>query len=94
MAKFISEFINYRLRGSYVELVPEKMWAGPPTSPYGGRTWKDVLLSEVTRRVWEWGRANHNKFVYFTLVARLVALVPITSAAMECVFSQMKYIHY
>ena len=42
MAKFISEFINYRLRGSYVELVPEKMWAGPPTSPYGGRTWKDA----------------------------------------------------
>ena len=38
------------------------------------------------------GEAKHSKLTYFSIAARLVALVPISSASVERVFSQVKYI--
>ena len=43
-------------------------------------------------RVWEWWHAKSPKLPYFFLAARLIALIPISSAAAERVFSQVKYI--
>ena len=42
--------------------------------------------------MWEWWRAHHHKLTYFSLAARLVALVQISSASVERVFSQVKFI--
>jgi hypothetical protein len=42
--------------------------------------------------VWEWWRTYFKKLTYFSLAARLVVLAPITSAAVERVFSQVKFI--
>ena len=42
--------------------------------------------------MWEWWCAKCNKLTYFFIAARLVALVPISSAAVERVFSQVKFI--
>lgn len=58
---------------------------------YGDHTWETNRI-EQARRVWEWWRAKAPKFTYFYTAARLVALVPISSAAVERVFSQVKYI--
>ena len=46
---------------------------------YGGWTWKDDRI-ESTRRVWEWWCTHHKKLQYLLYAARLVVLVPITSA--------------
>ncbi|KAL3765855.1 hypothetical protein ACHAWO_006400 [Cyclotella atomus] len=60
---------------------------------YAGSTWKDDPI-EKARRVWEWWRANHSNpgIFYFAEAARLVALVQISSAAVERIFSQVKLI--
>lgn len=58
---------------------------------YGNRTWRDDRI-ESTRRAWEWWRSYHTHFTYLSKVARLVALIPITSAAVERCFSQVKFI--
>ena len=58
---------------------------------YQGKTWRDDRI-ETTRRVWLWWRAHFKKLPYFSQAARLVALVPITSAAVERIFSQVKFI--
>lgn len=55
------------------------------------KTWLDDPI-EKARRLWEWWRANHNKFTYFSKAARLVVLVQTSSCAVERVFSQVKYI--
>ena len=47
---------------------------------------------EKARRVWEWWHTKHHNFSYFATAARLLALVPISSAAVERVFSQVKLI--
>ena len=39
-----------------------------------------------------WWRTHHKKFNYFSKTAALVALVPIISAAVECIFCQVKFI--
>ena len=54
-------------------------------------TWKDDRI-EQPRRVWEWWRVMGKKFRYFFTAARLVAIVPLSSASVERVFSQVKYI--
>ena len=68
---------------------------GDRTSPrpekYNGRTWQDDRI-EKSRRVWEWWRAKFPNLTYFFLAARLVALVPISSASVERTFSQVKFI--
>ena len=58
---------------------------------YNDRSWKDDRI-ECARRAWEWWRTHHKKFNYFSKTAALVALVPITSAAVERIFSQVKFI--
>ena len=58
---------------------------------YVDRSWKDDRI-EATRRAWKWWEAKHSKLTYFSIAARLVALVPISSASVERVFSQVKYI--
>ena len=58
---------------------------------HGGKTWRDDRI-EKARRIWEWWRAKCPKLTYFFLAARLIALVPISSAAVERVFSQVKHI--
>ena len=42
--------------------------------------------------MWEWWRVKYAKLPYFFNAARLSALVPVSSAAAERVFSQMKLI--
>ena len=42
--------------------------------------------------VWEWWRAKGPKLNYFFTAARLVAIIPTSSAAVERVFSQVKFI--
>ena len=42
--------------------------------------------------MWEWWRAKAPLFNFFWTAARLVALVPISSAMIERVFSQVKFI--
>ena len=57
----------------------------------------DVTLDdpiEKARRVWEWWRVN-NAFPgihYFATAARLIALVQVSSASVERIFSQLKLI--
>ena len=58
---------------------------------YADHTWQSDRI-EQARRVWEWWRAKRAKFAYFYTAARLVAIVPISSAAVERVFSQVKFI--
>ena len=54
-------------------------------------TWKTDRI-ETACRVSKWWQANHHKFSFFQTAARLVALVPVTSASVERVFSQVKLI--
>ena len=42
--------------------------------------------------MWEWWRVKSVKLNYFFTSARLVALVPISSADVDHVFSQVKFI--
>lgn len=58
---------------------------------YTDRTWKDDRI-EQSRRVWEWWRVKGSKLHYFFSAARLVAIVPLSSASVERVFSQVKFI--
>ena len=58
---------------------------------YADHTWQSDRI-EQARRVWEWWRAKRAKFAYFYTAARLVAIVPISSASVERVFSQVKFI--
>ena len=60
---------------------------------YDGVTWKDDPI-EKARRIWEWWRANHlsPEIHYFATAARLVALVQVSSASVERIFSQVKLI--
>ena len=54
-------------------------------------TWQSDHI-ENSRRVWEWWRAKAPKFSYFFIAARLVAIVPISSASVERCFDQLKFI--
>ena len=55
-------------------------------------TWQSDPI-ENSCRVWEWWwRAKAPKFSYFFTAARLVAIVPISSASVERCFSQLKFI--
>lgn len=54
-------------------------------------SWKDDRI-EQSRRVWEWWRVKSDKLFYFFTAARLVAIVPLSSASVERVFSQVKLI--
>ncbi len=58
---------------------------------YTDRTWKDDRI-EQSRRVWEWWRVKGSNLHYFFSAARLVAIVPLSSASVERVFSQVKFI--
>lgn len=58
---------------------------------YGAHTWQGDRI-EQARRVWEWWRAKAPKLHYFFTAARLVAIVPVSSAAVERAFSQVKFI--
>merc|ERR1712087_77822 len=73
----------------YDEMLKEKRAKDP--EKWNGKTWKDDSIKKA-RRVWEWWRAHHHKLIYFSLAARLVALVQISSASVERVFSQVKLI--
>ena len=64
---------------------------GPLNTELVGLTWRDDRI-EKSRRVWEWWRSKHTKLTYFFTAARLVALVPVSSAFVERVFSQVKFI--
>ena len=54
-------------------------------------SWRDDPI-EKARRIWEWWRIHHSKFVFFSKAVRLVVLVQVSSCAVERVFSQVKYI--
>ena len=54
-------------------------------------SWEDDRI-EQARRVWEFWRANAEKLPHLFDVARLIAIVPISSAGVERVFSQVKFI--
>ena len=60
---------------------------------YGNMTWKTDPI-EKARRVWEWWRAYHGYpgMRYVSMAARLVALVQVSSASVERIFSQLKLI--
>ena len=59
---------------------------------YDGVTWKDDPI-ERARRIWEWWRAKRcTQLHHFTWAARLVALVQVSSASVERIFSQVKLI--
>lgn len=58
---------------------------------YANHTWHDDRI-EQSRRVWEWWRIKGIKLHFFFSAARLVALVPLSSASVERVFSQVKFI--
>ena len=73
----------------YDEKLEKKKQQDPET--HGNRTWRDDRI-EATRRAWEWWRCYHKNFIYLSKVVRLVVLIPITSAAVERVFSQVKFI--
>ena len=70
----------------------EKKKANDPEK-YGDHTWQGDRIKQA-RRVWEWWRAKGDRFSYFftAAAARLVAITPITSASVERVFSQVKFI--
>ena len=55
------------------------------------KTWRDDT-SETARRIWEWWRVHHEKFKALSTIVRLVALIQITSANVERVFSQLKLV--
>ena len=42
--------------------------------------------------MWEWWKTRHHKLTYFSTAASLVVLVQTSSAAVEHVFSQVKFI--
>ena len=54
-------------------------------------SWKNDRI-EQSRRVWEWWRMKSDNLLYFFTAARLVAIVPLSSASVERVFSQVKLI--
>ena len=54
-------------------------------------SWRDDRI-EQSRRVWEWWRMKSDKLFFFFTAARLVAIVPLSSASVERVFSQVKLI--
>ena len=60
---------------------------------YGDMTWKTDPI-EKARRVWEWWRVNHgcSGIHLFSMAARLVALVQVSSASVGRIFSQLKLI--
>jgi hypothetical protein len=57
---------------------------------YDNKTWRDDPI-EMARRVWEWWRSYKDDFaIYqFVVAARYVALVQVSSASCERVFSQV-----
>jgi len=55
------------------------------------KTWKNDT-AEVARRVWEWWRVHYTKFNYISVLAALLALIQVSSAPVERVFSQLKLI--
>ena len=57
---------------------------------YNGMTWKTDPI-EKGRRIWEWWRKNHALpgIHFFAVAARLVALVQVSSASVESIFSQL-----
>ena len=58
---------------------------------YADHTWQSDRI-EISRRVWEWWQAKAPKFSYFFTAARLVVIVPISSASLWCCLSQVKFI--
>ena len=58
---------------------------------YGNITCEDAHIEKACR-VWEWWCVKAVKFNYFFTAAYLVALVPVSSAAVECVFSQVEFL--
>jgi len=55
------------------------------------KTWKNDT-AEVARRIWEWWKAHNTKFNYISFLAALLALIQVSSAPVERVFSQLKLI--
>lgn len=51
--------------------------------------WKHDRI-EKSRRVWEWWRAKHVQLEFFSIAARLVALVQISTSSVERIFSIVK----
>ena len=61
-------------------------------APYYDRTeWKEDE-AEVARRVWEWWKVHAKELPNLAICVRLVVLVQVSSASVERVFSQLKYI--
>ena len=58
---------------------------------FADHTWQGDRI-EQSRRVWEWWRVKGSKLHYFFSAACLVAIVPLSSASVERVFSQVKFI--
>ena len=54
-------------------------------------TWRGDK-DEKARRVWEWRKTYYHKLTYFSTAVRLVALDQTSSASVERVFSQVKFI--
>jgi hypothetical protein len=55
------------------------------------RQWQDDY-SERSRRIWEWWILHSENYQYFTKAAELVVLFCTSSATVERLFSQLKYI--
>lgn len=73
----------------YDEKLVKKQQSNP--EKYAGQTWRDDPI-EKARRVWEWWKTNHHKLTFISTAARLVVLVQTSSASVERVFSQVKFI--
>ena len=87
--KIQSQIQNKSLRIPTVHLVLVSQWHQVPHVSYLGPL---NTRAATSRRVWEWWRSKHTKLTYFFTAARLVALVPVSSAFVERVFSQVKFI--
>lgn len=72
------------------DILLKKRAEGNPEK-YGNHTWQGDRI-EKSRRIWEWWRVKASKLHYFFTAARLVALVPLSSASVERAFSQVKLI--
>lgn len=74
----------------YDKTLAEKALKNP--GKYVGVTWKNDPI-EKARRIWEWWRSKRcTELHHFTWAARLVALVQVSSASVERIFSQVKLI--
>ena len=69
----------------------EKKKLAPGNEKMADWTWKGDK-AEKARRIWEYWVVHRERFCYFKLAVRLVALVQVSSTSVERVFTQLKLI--